>query len=73
MKAAFAIAVKDLRILRRDRFAVFWTLGFPLVYAIFFGFIASGGGGPRGKIKLAIVDQDGGKATKEFVARLSQS
>lgn len=34
-----AIAHKDLRLLSRDRMALFWVLGFPLLFAAFFGSI----------------------------------
>ncbi|MGA7120557.1 MAG: ABC transporter permease [Polyangiaceae bacterium] len=31
------IALKDLRLLSRDRMALFWVVGFPLFFALFFG------------------------------------
>ncbi|HYD50955.1 MAG TPA: ABC transporter permease [Terriglobales bacterium] len=37
MRAALVIACKDLRLLLRDRAALFWVVGFPLVFALFFG------------------------------------
>ncbi len=37
MLNAFELAVKDLRLLMRDRVALFWVLGFPLIFALFFG------------------------------------
>lgn len=37
MMATFWIALKDLRLLGRDRMALFWVLGFPLLFAAFFG------------------------------------
>ena len=58
MRAVFAIAIKDIRLLLRDPMAVFWTLCFPLIYATFFGVISSGGSGARGAISLAVVDRD---------------
>lgn len=37
MRAAWHIAAKDLRLLLRDRVAVFWVFGFPLLFALFLG------------------------------------
>ncbi|MCC6215645.1 MAG: ABC transporter permease [Polyangiaceae bacterium] len=37
MYAAFVIAWKDLVLLSRDRVTLFWVVGFPLVFALFFG------------------------------------
>lgn len=44
MRAAWlTIAQKDLRLLARDRMALFWVLGFPLVFAAFFGSVMRAG------------------------------
>ena len=37
------IAWKDLRLLLRDRVALFWVVGFPLVFALFFGSVMKAG------------------------------
>lgn len=37
MHAALVIAWKDLVLLSRDRVTLFWVVGFPLVFALFFG------------------------------------
>ena len=37
MWTAVHIAVKDLRLLARDRVALFWAFGFPVLFALFFG------------------------------------
>lgn len=47
MRGVLSLAVKDLRLLVRDRWAMFWVLGFPVVYGVFFGFIIGGGGPGR--------------------------
>lgn len=44
MRKVLALAGKDLRLLIRDRAGFFFVFFFPLLYAIFFGFIFSGGG-----------------------------
>ena len=41
MRAAVFIALKDLRLLSRDRVALFWVLGFPLAFALLFGSVMS--------------------------------
>lgn len=69
MNTALAIAFKDLRLLCRDKAAAFFTFGFPLLIAIFFGAIFGGGGG-SGKMKVVVVDEDGGPAAKAFIQDL---
>src|SRR5215470_500850 len=62
-----AIAAKDLRLLMRDGASVFFTFVFPLMVALFFGFIFGGGGeGGGGKMDVALVNEDGGPASKDF-------
>ncbi|MCB9881605.1 MAG: ABC transporter permease [Planctomycetes bacterium] len=65
---------KDLRLLVRDRFGLFWIFVFPLVYALFFGAIFSGqsGGGGGGKIGIAVVDQDESTSSKAFLELLAK-
>jgi len=72
MKAIWALAAKDLRLLLRDRADLFWILGFPIVMALFFGSI-SGGGGPRAALPIAVVDQDASPMTQSIVDRLRSS
>jgi ABC-2 type transport system permease protein len=43
MRAAFWLALKDLRLLTRDKVALFWVLGFPLVFALFLGAVLHAG------------------------------
>lgn len=68
MNAVLAIALKDLRILSRQRPALFWTLGFPLLMALFFGAIFSGGSSGRSAMPVAVVDLD----QSDYSARLIQ-
>jgi ABC-2 type transport system permease protein len=42
MKSVLLIARKDLVVLARDKLALFWVAGFPLVFAIFFGTVLDG-------------------------------
>ncbi|RKX26460.1 MAG: ABC transporter permease [Candidatus Zixiibacteriota bacterium] len=73
MNKVLTLGLKDLRLLWRDKGAVFWVLGFPLLMAIFFGAIFAGGGGSRGGIKLIVVDQDQSADSRLFVSVLSSS
>lgn len=69
MRAVFAIAVKDLRLLMRDRAAAFFTLVFPLIFGVVFGLIfqqAFGGGGESPQIEVAIVDLDQSDLSRAF-------
>ncbi len=65
-----AIALKDLKLLLRNRGACFFTFGWPLLVAILFGFIF-GGGGEKGKLQIAVVDEDQSAASREFAAGLT--
>ena len=73
MRAIFAIASKDLRLLARNRAAFFWVLGFPFLMALFFGAIASGGSGNRAPMAIAVVDQDQSTYSKAFLDELRKS
>ncbi len=71
MKAILAIAKKDLRLVLRDKEALFWVLLFPLVMAVLFGAIFSGMGKRSHKpIRIAVVDEDQSETSRAFVQRL---
>jgi hypothetical protein len=71
MAAVIALALKDLRLLARDRVDLFFTFVFPLFIAIFFGTIFGGGGGS--KMEIAVIDEDGSAGSAAFVQRLEKS
>ena len=73
MRAILTLAAKDLRVLFRDRFGVFWIFVFPLLYAMFFGAIfgGSGGGRVRNAMRIAVVDEAGNAESTAFLARLA--
>lgn len=74
MRAATSIAMKDIRLLCRDRLDLFFTFIFPLFVALFFGTIFGGAGGGGGsKIGIAAVDEDGTAASAAFISRLAES
>ena len=65
MHAWFALAAKDIRLLLRNRGALFFTVGWPMLVAIFFGLIFGGGGGSS-RPKVALVVQEQHAATERF-------
>lgn len=69
MRAAIAIAAKDLRLLLRNRGALFFTLAWPLLLAVFFGLVFGGGGG-SGRPAVALVVADTHPASEQFAARV---
>lgn len=74
MNRLFAIAVKDLRLLFRDRMGLFFVLLFPIIYGVFFGIINSGfSEGGKGTIALAVVDDDHSTGSEQFIAQLKKS
>ncbi|HOP05910.1 MAG TPA: ABC transporter permease [candidate division Zixibacteria bacterium] len=73
MKAIMSLAAKDMRLLFRDRFAMFWVIVFPLLMATFFGSLYSTGGGSARAIKLIVVDEDQSDFSKAMVAQLNKS
>ena len=72
LAAVGALAAKDLRLLSRNRPALFFAVAWPLLMALAFGFLFGGGGGERGKIRIAGVDEDGTPAAEELLAELGR-
>jgi ABC-2 type transport system permease protein len=72
MSAILALAVKDLRLLVRDKVGFFFTFFFPLLYAVFFGAIFSGQGGGSA-LNIAVVDEDNTTASQAFIRELNES
>lgn len=70
MRALVAIVVKDLKLLVRDRTGFFFALIFPLLMAVFFGAIFSGGSGDRSAIDVVLVDEDQTDGSARFVDEL---
>lgn len=75
MKPVLVLALKDLKLIYRDKFGLFWLLVFPLLMALFFGSIFSGAGesGGRAAMKVAVVDQDSTDFSMAFVDHLDSS
>jgi ABC-2 type transport system permease protein len=68
------LALKDLKLLLRDRTAAFFILAFPVLMGLFFGMMMGGtSGSERGKIKLAVVDEDESELSRRFVSALERN
>jgi len=70
MHAVLALAANDLRLLARRRGDLFFTFGWPLIVAIFFGLLFAGPGEGRSALGVALVDEDGTEGSQSFAARL---
>ncbi len=69
MRSIFNVAIKDLRLLWRDKLGMFWVLFFPLLMAVFFGSLF-GGLGRRSPLTVVIVDEDQTDRSRAFIERL---
>jgi ABC-2 type transport system permease protein len=63
MRALALLTVANLRSYVRDRAALFWTLAFPLIFIVLFGFIFQGS---RFEIQLGFVDLDHSEASAQL-------
>jgi len=70
MRAVLALAQKDLRLLFRDKGDVFFTFVFPMLLAVFFGFVFGASGGAS-KIDLALVVESDSKIAAGMAADLA--
>jgi len=72
MSTLLVLALKDLRLLWRDKAGFFFVFGFPLLVALFFGSIFGGSGeGGADAMKVAVVDEDNSEKSQEYVRLLS--
>lgn len=65
----FAIALKDLRLLSRDRGALFFTIVFPLIIAVLFGMVFGRVSTP-GPLDVVVVVTEDGPLARSFSAAL---
>jgi ABC-2 type transport system permease protein len=56
MNRILVLGTKELRLTFRSKMAVFWIFFFPTMFAVFFGVVMSGDGGPKSPIEIAVVD-----------------
>lgn len=69
MNAIVAIAIKDLRLLLRNRGTLFFTFVWPVLMAVGFG-LMFGGDGERAKMRVLVDDHDRTEASQALVAGL---
>ena len=67
------MALKDLKLLWRDKLGLFWSLVFPLIMALFFGSILGGNGGKQKGLKVIALDEDQSKGSKALLEQLESS
>ncbi|MEE8169009.1 MAG: ABC transporter permease [Phycisphaerae bacterium] len=71
MTAVLALAMKDLRLLLRDKAGFFFIFVFPILYASLFGAIMSSmRSGGHTRMSVAVVDEDGSPGSRDFVKQL---
>jgi len=74
MTGVVTMAVKDLRLLARDRMGLFFIVAFPVLMGIAFGFIgASFAPGPSesNAMPIGVVDEDASDISRRFIASLA--
>jgi ABC-2 type transport system permease protein len=69
MTPVIALALKDLRLLLRDKGGAFFTFVWPLMSAVVFGSVFAGGGGGRA-LPIVVVDEDRSEASRAVVKAL---
>jgi ABC-2 type transport system permease protein len=72
MRAIWAMVKKDMTLLFRDRMGFFFTFGFPLIMAVFFGTIFAGNAKQTPEMAVAIVDQDQTAGSRAFARQLDE-
>lgn len=74
MQRVLLMAVKDLRLLSRDRIGMFFMVVFPIVMGVFFGFVMGNMGEKEStRVPVAIIDEDNSDISRRFVASLSEN
>jgi len=73
MGRLIVMAAKDLRLLSRDKFSLFWVLVFPLLMALFFGAIFSSEGADVARLNIAAVNESGTAAAAGLIEQLEKS
>lgn len=75
--AIWVMAVKDLRLMYSDKVGFFFIWFYPVLFAVFFGYVMSttmGGDGGKGMgaVPVALVDEDQSEGSKKFISRLKK-
>ena len=74
MKKVIALALKDLRLMPRNKGGMFFTFVWPILVTVLFGIMFGGNDdGTQGKVKVAIVDDDNTDGSRAFAKGLGES
>ncbi len=74
MRQVIALALKDLRLMPRNKGGLFFTFVWPIIVTVLFGLAFGGGGnGEQGKVRVAIVDEDNSDGSRQFARKLEES
>jgi ABC-2 type transport system permease protein len=70
MRPMLTLTLKDLLLLWRNKFALFWVIAFPLAFGLFYGAIISNSFGAA-KMSIAFVDEDKSAVSNALAQKLS--
>ena len=74
MNKIIALALKDLRLMPRNRGGLFFTFVWPILVTVLFGIMFGGqGNGQQSKVRIAVVDQDNSDGSRAFLTKLEES
>ena len=74
MKKIIALALKDLRLMPRNRGGLFFTFVWPILVTVLFGIMFGGqDDGEQGKVRIAVVDEDNTDGSRAFLKKLEES
>ena len=74
MNQVITLAIKDMRLLLRNRGRIFFTFIWPIIVTVLFGLAFGGSGnGEQGKPKVAVVDEDNSDGSRAFAKKLEGS
>lgn len=74
MSPIIALALKDLRLMPRNRGGMFFTFVWPVLVTVLFGIMFGGQSqGTQGKVRIAVVDDDGSDGSRAFLQQLEES
>ena len=75
MRQLIALALKDLRLMPRNKGGMFFTFVWPILMTVLFG-LAFGGDGDDGaqrKVGIAVVDEDNTETSRQFLTKIGAS
>jgi ABC-2 type transport system permease protein len=74
MKKIIALALKDLRLMPRNKGGMFFTFVWPVLVTVLFGIMFGGNNdGTQSKVRIAVVDEDGSDGSRTFLKKIEES